>query len=452
MIDSLFILTGSGTFVVEKHLKSAKPHARGLLDPFFRALSKREPQDVPKAIRADGGTALLHIFRNDMFYLAVVSAEICPLAVFDLLLRFYAVIQRYIGIPTVDSLRAHFSTSYLILDEMMDSGFPFTTDLNQIEAIITPPTALTKVVQVVSGTGSAVRNEDDPDPMTRLVSTVTGAPANVPSSMNSSVQDKGNWWRRNNIQYGSNEVYADVIERVNCILDSSGNIAMGGIAGEIQVNSKLSGASPECRLNLRNPDYLKNASFHPCVRVGKFREQNVLSFIPPDGTFTLCSYWLRDCMQNFPITVSGGLTFHEDMGKLHFSIQPRLAVMHNASVFLDRVTVNFILPDTVASCDLHTEVGQYKFISSECSLVWTIGKLTEQNAKLEGTFMYQRDKNGKLEAPEEEKCSCSIQFQIKGWAMSGFKLDCLDVCNVPYTPYKGCRYRCKSGEVEVRLM
>eukprot|EP00397_Hematodinium_sp_SG-2012_P037613 GEMP01040789.1.p1 GENE.GEMP01040789.1~~GEMP01040789.1.p1 ORF type:complete len:356 (+),score=53.40 GEMP01040789.1:18-1085(+) len=247
MIDSLFILTGGGSFVVEKHLKGK--HSREVLDAFFSSLKDHEPADVPKAIRASSSTALLHIYRNDLFYLAVVSAEVCPLAVFDLLSRFYGVLQRYIGTPTDDSLRAHFSTSYLLMDEMMDSGFPFTTDLNQLEAIIAPPTTLNKVVSVVAGGSTqAIRNENELDPVSRLVSAVSGQP-HTPTS---STPSQGIWWRRSNVTYASNEVYADVIERIDCILDSTGNVAMGGIAGEIQVNAKLSGASPECRLTIRN--------------------------------------------------------------------------------------------------------------------------------------------------------------------------------------------------------
>lgn len=448
MIDSLFILTGAGNFVVEKHLKSSKTHSRGVLDPFFKYLLKRDPDDVPKAIRANAGTALLHIFRNDLFYLAVVSSEICPLAVFDLLTRFYQVMQRYLGTPTEDSLRAHFSTSYLIMDEMMDSGFPFTTDLNQLESIISPPTALTKVVEAVTGGGQTIRNEDDPDPMTRLMTAVSGQ---TQTSIGSN-PSQGIWWRRSNVTYASNEVYADVIERVDCILDSNGGVAMGGIVGQIEVNSKLSGGSPECRLVVRDPDALKHASFHPCVRVSKFREQNVMSFIPPDGTFTLCSYWLRDTMQNFPLTIKGGLTFHEDMGKLSFTIQPRLSVLHNSAVFIDKVQINFLFPESITGCDMRCEVGQYRYMSSTNVMQWTIGKLERQDARIDGTLSYARDEAGKYVSPLEEKCSCSIQFAIKGWAMSGIKLDSLDVTNVTYTPYKGCRYSCKSGKAEVRLL
>lgn len=449
MIDSLFIVTGGGNFVVEKHLKGK--HSRDVLDAFFSSLKEHSPVDVPKAIRASASTALLHIYRNDLFYVAVVSAEVCPLAVFDLLSRFYGVLQRYIGTPTDDCLRAHFSTSYLLLDEMMASGFPFTTDLNQLEAIISPPTTLTKVVSVVAGgTTQSIRNEGEPDPVSRFVSAVAGQT----SATASSNPPPGIWWRRPNVTYAANEVYADVVERIDCILDGSGNVAMGGIAGEILVNSKLSGAAPECRLSVRNADLLAKASFHPCVRVNKFREQNVLSFIPPDGTFTLCSYWLRDSMQNLPVVIQGGLTFHEDVGKLRLSIQPRLKVLHKNPVFVDRCQVTLQLPDSILGCDLTATAGQWRFDnhSSRNGVQWTIGKLPDSPSVLEGTLTYVRDSDGKLRGPLEEQGTCQVFFSVKGWAMSGFKLDSLDVTNITYTPYKGCRYSSRSGKVEVRLI
>lgn len=335
------------------------------------------------------------------------------------------------------------------MDEMMDAGFPYTTDLNQLEGLIAPSTALTKVVSVVAGGSSqTIRNDGEPDPVTRFVSAVAG----TSTTTQLAAPSQNIWWRRTNVEYAANEVYADVMERIDCIVDSSGSVAMGGICGEIMVTSKLSGATPECRLAIRDPDMLKGACFHPCVDMGKFRQQNALSFIPPDGTFTLCSYWIRDTMQSFPLTISGNLGFHEDMGKLKLTIQPRLSVFQKTSAFLDRCQFTIQLPNSIAGCNIQGNTGQWKFDSSSKLLHWTIGKMPDSPSSLEGTLSYLRDENGQLCGPQEEKCSCQVVFSVKGWVMSGMKLDCLDVSNTTYTPYKACRYATQSGKIEVRLL
>ena len=49
------------------------------------------------------------------------------------------------------------------------------------------------------------------------------------------------WWRRQNVAYGSNEVYVDIVETVSCTCNGMGSMVSGGVSGEILMNSKLSG-------------------------------------------------------------------------------------------------------------------------------------------------------------------------------------------------------------------
>lgn len=41
---------------------------------------------------------------------------------------------------------------------------------------------------------------------------------------------------------------------------------------------------------IKNPRILDDLSFHPCVRFKRWESERVLSFIPPDGNFTLMNY------------------------------------------------------------------------------------------------------------------------------------------------------------------
>lgn len=41
---------------------------------------------------------------------------------------------------------------------------------------------------------------------------------------------------------------------------------------------------------IKNPRILDDVSFHPCVRFKRWESERVLSFIPPDGNFTLMNY------------------------------------------------------------------------------------------------------------------------------------------------------------------
>ena len=61
------------------------------------------------------------------------------------------------------------------------------------------------------------------------------------------------------------------------------------ITGRIDCQCQLSGI-PDLTLTFCDPSLLDDCSLHPCVRLRKFESERVISFVPPDGDFTLCEY------------------------------------------------------------------------------------------------------------------------------------------------------------------
>lgn len=104
-------------------------------------------------------------------------------------------------------------------------------------------------------------------------------------------------WRRANVRHTSNELYADVVETLSVTLAPSGRPLAAFANGTIAFTSKISGV-PDILVTLTGPSGKHNLKslidlpvFHPCVRLAKWREQpGLLSFIPPDGRFTLAGY------------------------------------------------------------------------------------------------------------------------------------------------------------------
>mmetsp|Transcript_54744 Transcript_54744/g.122976 ORF Transcript_54744/g.122976 Transcript_54744/m.122976 type:complete len:454 (+) Transcript_54744:84-1445(+) len=452
MIDSLFILTGSGNFVVERHFRGSTP--RQQCEPFMEKFRNEErPEDIPGIICSNRRHILIHIMREKMFFLAVVTQEEPPLAVFELLDRVHHVLSRYLGEVSEDTLRQNFSVVYLLLDEMIDSGLPFTTELNSLESIIAPPTAISKVVQAVAGSSTQVLS-DVP---------LTGEEQNTPLNAISSALGAGTrtqiggasaevWWRRQNVVYASNEVYIDIVEAVDCICDGNGHMVSGGINGEVLVNSKLSGL-PEVLLTLRNPSIMQNISFHPCVRMHRYERDKALSFIPPDGEFTLASYWIPDTTLTLPFHFSVSLQYHSEHGKLQIAASPKLAVaMQNKQMLIDKFCVNVRLPSSIASANLSCQGGHIRFDEETKVVIWHIGKLQGQETKAEGLLMYATNpKDDTPIIPHEEKSTAQLVFAAKGLAMSGIRLDSCEVSGTTYTPYKASRYTTVSGKMDFRI-
>jgi len=59
--------------------------------------------------------------------------------------------------------------------------------------------------------------------------------------------------------------------------------------GQINCNCRLSGM-PDVTLTFNNPHVLDDARLHPSVRFARFAGDKALSFVPPDGEFTLMHY------------------------------------------------------------------------------------------------------------------------------------------------------------------
>jgi hypothetical protein len=99
------------------------------------------------------------------------------------------------------------------------------------------------------------------------------------------------------VRHTSNELYADLIETLSVTLAPSGRPLAAFANGTIAFTSKVSGV-PDLLLTLTGPAGKHNLGkvidlpvFHPCVRLGRWREQpGMLSFVPPDGRFTLAGY------------------------------------------------------------------------------------------------------------------------------------------------------------------
>jgi len=126
--------------------------------------------------------------------------------------------------------------------------------------------------------------------------------------------------------------------------------------------------------------------------------------------------------------------------------------MQHKQMLIDKFVVNVRLPSAIASANLASQGGNIRFDEDTKVVVWHIGKLAGQENKAEGTLIYATDpKDGSPRIPSEEKSTAQLSFVIKGWAMSGIRLDSCDVSSVPYNPYKASRYTTTSGKMDFRI-
>ena len=86
-----------------------------------------------------------------------------------------------------------------------------------------------------------------------------------------------------------NEIFVDVIENMNVILNSSNIPISSYVHGIVKIKSYLTGI-PTLNMNLNIDTYFDDYNFHECVNYKDFDFNRKLVVNPPKGEFNLMSY------------------------------------------------------------------------------------------------------------------------------------------------------------------
>jgi len=405
MIHSLFTVNSSGDVFLEKHWKSVI--SRSIVDYFFDAQNKAtNPIDIPPVI-ATPHHYLISIYRVNIFFVAVCMTEVPPLFVIEFLHR------------VVDTIKDNYVVVYEVLDEMLDNGFPLATEANILKELIKPPNMLRDVVNSVTGKSNV--SEVLP----------TGQLSNIP-------------WRRAGVKYTNNEAYFDVIEEVDAIIDKSGSTVSTEIHGYIDCSVKLTGM-PDLTMSFVNPRLFDDVSFHPCVRYKKWESDRILSFVPPDGNFRLVSYHIGSgSVVAIPVYVRHSLSWlGGTQGRFDITVGPKQTMGRT----VEKVKIEIAMHKSVLNCSLTPTQGKYSFDPVSKLLSWDVGKIDASKLpNLRGSVNLITGAT-----PEPTNPSISVQFAISQLAVSGLKVNRLDMYGEKYKPFKGVKYLTKAGRFQVRM-
>ncbi|KAL6495021.1 AP-3 complex subunit mu [Orobanche gracilis] len=354
---------------------------------------------------------LFQVVREGITFLACTQVEMPPLMAIEVVAD---VLSDYLDGLNEDLIKDNFVIVYELLDEMIDNGFPLTTESNILREMISPPNIVSKVLSVVTGNTS------------NMSSTLPGATSScVP-------------WRKTDLKHSSNDVYVDLVEEMDAIINRDGALVKCEVYGEVQVNSHLSGL-PDLTLSFANPSILNDVRFHRCVRLRPWESNQVLSFVPPDGQFKLMSYRVKK-LRDTPIYVKSQLT--SDSGSCRLSVL--VGIRNDPGKSIDSITVQFQLPPCVVSYDLSSNCGTVNFLADKCS--WTIERIPKDKApSMSGTLVLETGMERLHVFP-----TLQVGFRIMGIALSGLKIEKLDILNLPSRPYKGFRAVTRASEFQVR--
>ncbi|VDD92717.1 unnamed protein product [Enterobius vermicularis] len=414
MLNSLFIVSVTGDVILEKHWKSVIH--RSICDYFFEAQKKASsPEDVAPVISTPHHY-LISVYHNQLFLLAVTTTETPLLMLIEFLHRVIDTFTEYFGECSYNSINDNLVTVFELLDEMLDNGFPLATEMNVLQELIKPPNFLRAIANQVTGR----TNISEVLP--------TGQLSNIP-------------WRRAGVKYTNNEAYFDVVEEIDAIIDKQGATVFSEIQGYIDCCCKLSGM-PDLTMTLVNPRLLDDVSFHPCIRFKRWESERVLSFIPPDGSFRLLSYHIgSQNMVAIPIYVRHNIHLKSGTsGRIELTVGPKQSM----GKILEEVFLEMTMPKAVQNCNLFPNVGKYSFDPRTKLLQWNIGKIElGKPPMIKGTVAVSG--TGNIESPP-----ITVKFTINQLAVSGMKVNRLDMYGEKYKPFKGVKYITKAGKFQVR--
>ncbi|ROL51536.1 AP-1 complex subunit mu-1 [Anabarilius grahami] len=291
-----------------------------------------------------------------------------------------------------ESIRDNFVIIYELLDELMDFGYPQTTDSKILQEYITQE-------------GHKLD---------------TGAPR-PPATVTNAVS-----WRSEGIKYRKNEVFLDVIESVNLLVSANGNVLRSEIVGSIKMRVFLSGM-PELRLGLNDKVLFENTGrgksksveledvkFHQCVRLSRFENDRTISFIPPDGEFELMSYRLNTHVK--PLIWIESVIEKHSHSRIEYMIKAKSQFKRRSTA--NNVEIHIPVPTDADSPKFKTTVGSVKWVPENSEIVWSIksfpgGKEYLMRAHFGLPSVEAEDKEGKP--------PISVKFEIPYFTTSGIQ-------------------------------
>ncbi|PWA82344.1 AP-1 complex subunit mu-1 [Artemisia annua] len=423
-VSALFVLDIKGRCLISRHYRGDISSVEA--ERFFsKLLENEEDIEAQGPVVFDNGVS--HIFiRHNNVYLMAVSRQNCNVASLIVFLHLLAsVFEYYFEELEEESLRDNFVVVYELLDEMMDFGYPqyteakilsefIKTDAYKLEVTQRPPMALTNAVS----------------------------------------------WRNEGIHYKKNEVFLDVIESINILVNSNRQVIRSEVVGALKMKTCLSGM-PECKLGL-NDRFMMDAQgrapkgksidledirFHQCVRLARFESDRTISFIPPDGAFDLMTYRLNIQLKPL-IWVEAHIERHA-RSRIEMLVKAKSQFRERSNA--TNVQINIPVPSDATKPIVRTSMGSASYAPEQDSLIWRIKTFPGDKEYMLGAE-FSLPSVAQEDASPDKKTPIRVKFDIPYFTVSGIQVRHLKVIEKSgYQTLPWVRYITMAGEYEIRI-
>jgi AP-1 complex subunit mu len=352
------------------------------------------------------------------------------------LYRLSQVFKDYFGQLEEESIRDNFVIIYELLDETMDHGMPQALDSTILRSFIT-----------TDANRMADSNKNKP-----------------PVALTNAVS-----WRTEGIKHKKNEIFLDVVEKLNLLVAANGSVLHSEILGAVKMKSFLSGM-PELKLGLNDKLMfeatgranqargkaveLEDIKFHQCVRLARFENDRTISFIPPDGEFDLMTYRLNTHVKPL-IWVEAVVEPHKG-SRIEYMVKTK-SQFKSRSV-ANNVEIIIPVPPDVDSPSFKSSVGTVTYLPDKDVIVWTIKQyhggreyLMRAHFGLPSISASDVD-DEKKKAENSWKAPIRVRFEIPYFTVSGIQVRYLKIIEKSgYQALPWVRYITANGDYQLRM-
>ncbi|KAG6815760.1 AP-1 complex subunit mu-1, partial [Tephrocybe sp. NHM501043] len=396
---------------------------------------EEEGQQVTPCFSSQG-INYMHIRHSNLYLLALSKRNSNAAEIIIFLHRLTQVLIEYFKELEEESIRDNFVIIYELMDEMMDFGYPQTTESKILQEYITQESHKLEV---------QVR---PPMAVTNAVS-----------------------WRTEGIRYRKNEVFLDVIESVNMLVNANGNVVRSEILGAVKMKCYLSGM-PELRLGLNDKVMfestgrtargkaieMEDVKFHQCVRLSRFENDRTISFIPPDGEFELMSYRLSTPVKPL-VWVEAAVESHKG-SRVEYVVKVKAQFKRRSTA--NNVEIYVPVPDDADSPKFRASTGTVQYAPDKSAFVWKIKQLggsreflmrahfglpSVKNGMYVRDFRLQGIVSPLLENDLEKRAPILVKFEIPYFTVSGIQVRYLKIVEKSgYQALPWVRYITQNGD------
>lgn len=378
------------------------------------------------------GVSYIHTKEGEITILATTKSNSNVAMIFNFLYSLIKIFKSYFTDFSEKKIKDNFVLIYELLDEIMDYGYPQITDSSLLKKYITQD-----------------KEKLQESKLEPLLTTITGAVS----------------WREPNIYYPTNEIYLDVIESVNLLINKTGEIIKAEVNGVVTLKSLLSG-DPICKFGMNDKLQISQTQgstntkgisiedlrFHQCVRLSDFNRDRTITFIPPDGIFDLMTFRVTE---NVIIPFKIYCNIIETPSIDNPSIPQNIDLDLNVKALFDRllfaqdVVIKVQIPKNATNVKTHTNIGKAKHEPEKGAILWRIKKVNgdkESKLKCEIPLISVKDPKPWSRSP------ISMEFNIPMFTSSGLRVRFLKVQEKSgYKPLKWIRYVTKAGDFQFRI-